>query len=85
MSSTRCIGHQRRRVQHWPWDPYGAGTLLTVLTIVTAAVNAMARPLSVVITALGGVPPTVDKVIDAFDNIVPVIVDPVPMTAPAGT
>ena len=53
--------------------------------MVTPAVRAMARPLSVVTTAVGGLPPVVDIVIALSLNIVPVMVDPVPITAPAGT
>ena len=58
---------------------------MTVFVIVTAAVRAIALPLTVVITAVGGLPPVVDMVIAALDNRVPTTVDPVPMTAPAGT
>src|SRR6202035_2825225 len=53
--------------------------------IVTPAVRAIALPFTVVITAVGGVPPVVDIVIEALANMVPVIVVPVPMCAPAGT
>ena len=64
---------------------YGAGTFMTVFVMVTAAVRAIALPFTVVITAVGGLPPVVDIVIEASDNMVPVIVEPVPMLAPAGT
>ncbi len=53
--------------------------------MVTAAVSANARPFTVVVTADGGDPPVVDIVIAAFANMVPTIVEPVPIVAPAGT
>ena len=53
--------------------------------MVTPAVKAIALPFNVVVTAVGGVPPVVDIVIEASANMVPTIVDPVPMVAPAGT
>src|SRR3954464_47461 len=53
--------------------------------MVTDAVSVTARPLSVVVTALGGgPPPVVEKVMEASDNIVPTMVEPVPIVAPAG-
>jgi hypothetical protein len=52
--------------------------------MVTPAVRQIALPFKVVITAVGGVPPVVDIVIAASANIVPTIVEPVPMVAPAG-
>ena len=66
--------------------PYGAGTLMTVFVIVTPAVKAIALPFKVVVTAFGGgPPPVVEIVVEASDNMVPTIVEPVPMVAPAGT
>jgi hypothetical protein len=58
---------------------------MTVFVIVTAAVRAIALPLIVVTTAVGGLPPVVDIVIDALANMVPAMVEPVPIVAPAGT
>ena len=58
---------------------------MTVFVIVTAASRAIALPLRVVVTAVGGLPPVVDIVIAALDNRVPATVEPVPMVAPAGT
>ena len=43
---------------------------MTVFVIVTAAVRAIALPLIVVTTAVGGLPPVVDIVIDALANMV---------------
>jgi hypothetical protein len=57
-----------------------------VFVIVTPAVRQIALPFKVVITAFGGgPPPVVENVIEAFANMVPTMVDPVPMVAPAGT
>ena len=53
--------------------------------MVTAAVRAIALPFSVVIGAVGGVPPVVEIVIEASANMVPTMIEPVPMVAPAGT
>ena len=54
--------------------------------MVTPAVMQIALPFKVVVTALGGgPPPVVDIVIEALANMVPTIVAPVPMVAPAGT
>src|ERR1700761_3773004 len=53
--------------------------------MVTPAVSDRARPFTVVVTAEGGLPPVVDIVIEAFANMVPTIVEPVPIVAPAGT
>ena len=64
--------------------PYGAGTLMTVFVIVTPAVRQIALPFKVVVTAVGGMPPVVDKVMAASANIVPTMVEPVPIVAPAG-
>ncbi len=58
---------------------------MTVFVIVTAAVRAIVLPLTVVTTAVGGLPPVVDIVIDALANMVPTTVEPVPSVAPAGT
>src|SRR3984893_14802875 len=58
---------------------------MTVFVIVTPAVRAISLPFTVVVTAVGGVPPVVDTVIEASANMVPTIVDPVPIVAPAGT
>jgi len=41
--------------------------------------------LSIVSTAVGGLPPVVDIEIAALNNSVPTTVEPVPITAPAGT
>ena len=59
--------------------------MITVFTMVTPAVSAMALPFRVVVTAVGGVPPVVEIVIEASAIMVPTIVEPVPMVAPAGT
>ena len=55
------------------WLPsYGAGTLITVFTMVTEAVSAMALPLSVVIAAL----PAVENETAAEAIMVPTMVPP---------
>src|SRR3954468_5856864 len=61
--------------------PYGAGTLMTVLTIVAPATRTSALPSSrVKMTA-----PAVENVIVAFDTMVPTMLEPVLIVAPAGT
>src|SRR5438477_1963103 len=52
--------------------PHGVGTLMTVLTIVTEAFSASARPLSVVQHGL----PAVENVVAADEMMVPTIVPP---------
>src|SRR5687767_11867445 len=52
--------------------PYGAGTLITVLTIVTEALSASALPFSVVQQGLPGV----ENVVVAEEMIVPTMVPP---------
>ena len=57
--------------------------MMTVLTMVVPATSAIALPFRVVTTGSGAMP-GVDIVIAALDNMVPTIVEPVPMVAPAG-